>query len=485
MKEYPMNTNAIIACFSLLGFLLALSLGWITLRHSWHHNNVLLLSISVFFLIAASIATVIVAQRMSSNPRANGTATPLPAQTQLILEQSDQQGKVYSRSSLSARDGRENWQHAPSGECQQEVGHKSEIVYIGTAVDNDVVYHKMAYPTQGLICLSASSLKDGTLRWQTPFKSSQSGDNLRGGTDEQLKLLVVDGKAYFYVDNDLYVVRTADGVVQRIIRSTKVGNDEGYVASFVVDNNLLVLDYGFSTATSSLGEQLVVQRADDGTTLWKSALGQYQTPLLLSGRTLVIQSRHTGELVGLNPANGTVLWHSSVKDLTIFALSASQERVYLRANDSGTEDRTRASTSVYAISTLNGQTLWKVAVDPWDGNAPTEADGVTYIADTNTLLAVRSTDGKLLWQYKETPHSPSSMSFDPYTKIHFAQPVVVNGVLFVTLLASADDPRYLRLIPSFTLGRDQLYDGVLALRTSDGFRYWYHEVKGAQLIAVR
>lgn len=93
-----MNTNAIIASFSLLGFLLALSLGWITLRHFWHHNSVLLLSLPVIFLIGSSVGTIIVVRRMSGNSRPNETVTPLPAQTQLILEQSDQQGRVYSRS---------------------------------------------------------------------------------------------------------------------------------------------------------------------------------------------------------------------------------------------------------------------------------------------------------------------------------------------------------------------------------------------------
>ena len=485
-----MNTNAIIALcslfsfsFALIGFALALLSRWGI--YSQQSLPVFLLSIASLFLFGSVIGAVNVTQRMSSNVRSTETPTPLPAQTQLILEQSNSRGKVYARASLSARDGRENWQHALSGACQPEAGDKSEIIYTGTVVDNDIVYSKMAYPTQGVICLSATSLKDGTLLWQKPFKSSQSADNLRAGSDEEWKLLVVDGRAYFFVDNDIYVISTVDGSVQRVVRATKVGNEEGDIFSFVVYNNLLALDYGFSTATSSLGDQLVVQRADSGAVLWKSVLGQYQTPLLLSGATLVAQSNRTGGLVGLNLATGTVLWKSSLENLAIFAYSASQERVYLRANDSGTDDRTRASTSVYAIDASNGQTLWKVAVDPWDGNAPMEADGITYIADTNALLAVRATDGKLLWQYKETPHAPTSLAVDFYTKIHFAQPIVENGVLFVTLSASANDPRYLKLLPSFTLGQDQSRDGVLALRTSDGFRYWFHEIKDAHLLTVR
>ncbi len=485
-----MNTNAIIALCSLFSFSFALISFALALLSRWgiYHQQsvpVFLLIIASVFLFTSIVGTVNVVQRMNSNTHAIETPTPLPAQAQLILEQLNLQGRVYARTSLSARDGRVNWQHALSGACQQEAGENSEIIYTGTVVDNDIVYSKMAYPTKGLICLSATSLKDDTLLWQKPFKSSQSADNLRAGSDEEWKLLVVAGRAYFFVDNDVYVVRTTDGSVQRIVRATKVGNEEGDIFSFVVYNNILALDYGFSTATSSLGDQIVVQRVDSGTVLWKSTLGQYQTPLLLSGKTLVAQSNETGGLIGLNLTSGAVLWRSSLENLTIFAYSASQERVYLRANDRATDDRTRASTFVYAMSSSNGQTLWKVAVDPWDGNAPTEADGVTYIADTNALLAVRATDGKLLWQYKETPHAATSLAVDFYTKIHFAQPIVENGVLFVTLSASANDPRYLKLLPSFTLGQDQPRDGVLALRTSDGFRYWFHEIQDAHLLTVR
>jgi outer membrane protein assembly factor BamB len=285
------------------------------------------------------------------------------------------------------------------------------------------------------------------------------------------KLLIVCGALYLRVDHLLYKLDIRNGKILDKITSDFVYPGGAGFFNFASNNDELVLQYGFATGPSApFLDTLVVLQVSDDKVLWKSEPGGNQYLLALQGDTLYTQR---GSIVALRVRDGVQLWKTSLPELNVVRSSASGERVYLRAQNS----LGSANSTIYTLSARDGRLLWKVPVTSWNGGASVEADGITYIVDTNTLSAFQADTGRLLWRYKESPLPSTAIGFNPYDIMYFSQPIVVNGVVFVATNFTTSFPPPLRLIPDFCFGQCTPRTGINALRASDGKLYWHYQTQ--------
>ncbi|GAC1401658.1 MAG: hypothetical protein NVSMB49_16590 [Ktedonobacteraceae bacterium] len=135
--------------------------------------------------------------------------------------------------------------------------------------------------------------------------------------------------------------------------------------------------------------------------------------------------------------------------------------------------------SVDAVRATDGTQLWKTNVNG-DTTFSTLANGVLYVGSGATLTALRSSDGKQLWQFKGTGYYARFNSGDP--------PIVSDGIVYVASTTQisalqASDGKLLwhyalteKYSPRFVLNQQTLYlDGsttLTALRASDGHLLW-------------
>ncbi|HEX4208293.1 MAG TPA: PQQ-binding-like beta-propeller repeat protein [Ktedonobacteraceae bacterium] len=471
-----MNSNAWILLAALICLFIGLAFGVRAIRSqdATLHKQIYI-GTTLIMLSCALIGGIGVTWRMTRTPSYTPESAPLPAQSQVIMNQWSGQESSFFRASLSGKDGEVHWRYPVQSQCANS---------LLTTLANGIIYEKGTFPEKQDICIQASRLDNGTVLWSTHIKSSQPPSNLQPApvSNEQLfsptrdQLLVVDGKLILQVDDNMYVLNAQDGKILRMIKPGVSGYD-AIVSNFATNNKVLIIDYSYAESMEKgLSDIFVCVQLADGKVLWKSARGKYQDLIAVQGNTLYTQGK---SIVALRVQDGSQLWQANLPHFSIVGSSASSERVYVRAQKSSGS----ADAFVYALDAHNGRLLWKVPVDTWSGGSPVEADGITYITDTNTLSAYRANNGQLLWQQRENPLPNTAIAFNPYDRITFAQPIVVDGMVFVITSFGVSYPPPLVLIPRFCLGGCTPITGLFAFRASDGKPYWHQQVQGA-LIAV-
>jgi outer membrane protein assembly factor BamB len=142
---------------------------------------------------------------------------------------------------------------------------------------------------------------------------------------------------------------------------------------------------------------------------------------------------------------------------------------------------------LYALRVSDGAVIWTHSTGDQVFDAPTVVDGVVYASEfTDGLMALRASDGKLLWSQKGLHGSGA--------------PTVANGVIYVAAFdqriyaVSTTDGSQLwqtregEVGPSdggLAVGDGVVYvvdTGVVALRASDGTRLWRRGGDGDRLI---
>ncbi len=472
-----MNSNALIILAVLLGLLIGFFLWMKALSSQASVRKKVYVCMTLLVLSSSLIGGISVWWRMIHPQPYMPEPAPLPAQSQVIIHQwdeQDSQSRLY-RSSLSGRDGTVHWIYQDQSQC-------AENGYF--TLENGIIYQKGAIPEKQEFCVRASRLNDGAELWSRTIKSAQSPENLRTSNPMADQLLVVREALYLQVDNIIYKLDIRNGkILSRI--SPEIARSDAHLINFATNNEELVLQYDVLADGSNryndgaLEDILVVLQVSDGKMLWKSETGKYQDMMNLQGDMLYTQNR--GVVVALHVRDGTQLWKAELPQLSIVASSASSEHVYLRAQNSAGS----ADASVYVLSARDGRLLWKVPVTSWNGGAPVESNGITYIADTNTLSAFNANTGRLLWRYKESPQPSTAIAFNPYDIIYFSPPVIVDGVVFVADNFTTSYPPPLRLIPDFCLGQCTPRTGVNAFRASDGKLYWHYQTESrVELLAA-
>lgn len=456
-----MNSNALILLALLLGLLISFFLAIKAVGRQPSIRKKIYVGMTLLILGISLIGGISMWWRMTHPQPYTPEPAPLPVQSQVIIHQWDEQGLHLTRSSLSGRDGTVHWSYQDQSPC-------TENRYFALA--NGIVYQRGTVPDKQEICVQASRLNDGAELWSTTIKSNQPPGNLIGGSPNADKLLLVPGALYLQVDDILYKLDIKDGkVLDRI--TPDIVKPVGVFVNFASNNKELAIQYSFSSGPGDpLHDTIVVLQVSNDKMLWKSEPGRNQELLALQGDTLYTQR---GSVVALHVHNGAQLWKASLPELSVVASSASSEHVYLRAqNSEGSADST-----IYTLSARDGRMLWKVPASSWNGGAPAEANGITYIADANTLSALNANTGRLLWRYKESPLPSNSIGFNPYDIMYFSQPRVINGVVFVATNFMPSFPPPLRLIPDFCFGQCTPHTGINALRASDGKPYWHYQTQ--------
>ena len=470
-----MNSNALILLGALLGLFIGFPLGVKALRSRASRRKKVYIGMTLALLSCSLLGGISVGWSMRHPQSYTLEPTPLSVQSQVIAHEWSEQDPHGSRFSLSGRDGTEHWRS------------QDQCIQPGSglfALANGTLYQRGVIPEQQEICIRASRLSDGTELWSRTIKSSQSPENLHSSSLRRDHILAAHGKLYLQIDEMFYELDARDGKILNIIKPGISGHDDAVFSDFATNDEVLVLTYSimsdvYDDKNGALQDIFVVLHISDGNVLWKSSRRAYQQLIALQGNTLYTQQN--GVLVALRVRDGSALWQSDLPGGGIVTSSASRDRVYVRAQNAAGSSKA----CVYALDAQNGHILWKIPVGTWSGEAPVEANGVTYIADTNSFSALEASTGHLLWQYKQEPFSSTAIAFNPYDVISFSQPVVVDGVVFVSNTFAPSFPPPLRLLPNFCLGQCRPIIGIFALRASDGKLYWYHQIRAqVELLAA-
>lgn len=225
------------------------------------------------------------------------------------------------------------------------------------------------------------------------------------------------------------------------------------VTNPAVADGVVIIGTTASTANGAPADSPLVRRsydvitslrASDGSVLWQRPDPLYGVDNLSADRGTLIVSTWN-QLTAMRPSDGTVLrqttrgsWVPPVFDQDVIYTSDSQ--------------------GLYAIRLSDGQLLWQLpplAATPSSGTGaylrptgaylrPVVSGGVVYAGSLNTLVAVRATDGTILWQ---TSVAPSAATPTPnptgrnHTSVPGPAPIPLQPVAVARgqLVVSADD----------------------------------------------
>lgn len=160
---------------------------------------------------------------------------------------------------------------------------------------------------------------------------------------------------------------------------------------------------GFLYVGTDEGE-VIALNPDDGSVQWRTPLtSEVLTPPLASGGVLVVRT-NDGRIAALDPVNGNLLWtySSTVPVLTLRGVS-------MPLIDQGRVFAGFANGKLVALALDSGEVLWESTVGVPEGRSelerlvdidanPVLADGVIYAAAYQArLVALTSVAGSLLW----------------------------------------------------------------------------------------
>lgn len=134
--------------------------------------------------------------------------------------------------------------------------------------------------------------------------------------------------------------------------------------------------------------------AQDGTILWKTALGvSFQE--LING---VIFANDEDSIYALNASNGKLRWRYSAPDHAVVGgrLVVDGDRVYY-----GTQDSVDGSekSALYVLNAANGSLLWKFAMGSYSG--ATIMNGLVYVSSRDQYLyALDAATGAIRWRIR-------------------------------------------------------------------------------------
>lgn len=142
------------------------------------------------------------------------------------------------------------------------------------------------------------------------------------------------------------------------------------------------------------------------TEVWKADIGDGQSrryrlvaePVVARGMVFTIDSRAT---VTATSTSGGRVWQADVTPPGDHASDASGSGL---AYDDGKLFVTSGFGELVALDSATGQVLWRKNFGAGIGGAPTVSAGVAYVVTRDAAAyAVRTSDGKILWQFSSAP----------------------------------------------------------------------------------
>lgn len=183
----------------------------------------------------------------------------------------------------------------------------------------------------------------------------------------------------------------------------------------------------------TLDNRLLVYSANDGTLLWKYA-GLSETTNLLGAaaaaadNSLVVLPLSSGELYGLTPDTGRILWQDNLSAVRRFGALASISDIRgLPVIDEGIVYAASYSGRMVALDKSSGQRLWQREV----GSAETPwvaGDSVFILTAEQQLVALARTTGGIRWVAQLPRHRKN----DADEQVIWMGPVLAGGRLLLT-----------------------------------------------------
>lgn len=305
----------------------------------------------------------------------------------------------------------------------------------GSLTPDPIVAHGVIYttgiPNSQVVAQRAS---DGAVLWQKLVIQAEgkrlalAGDTLYMTTD------MIGGEVLFpgYV-HGVYALRASDGTIRWHHDTT----DPVISPPLVVDG----------VVYAGVGSSLVALRASDGTLLWQRPLavsGHPYLPLWLavSAGTIYTYGRdqnpdHPYSLTSsgdatvfaLNVTDGAVRWSRTLDgtepDQEQSAPVIAGGTLYVRSNGLGSQALARGVPSfgygLHALRASDGASLW---TNPAAITQPVASGGVVFAGDTSgNLLALRGTDGTLIWKHLVAGSVRDFWQMSPLA--------IANGTLYV------------------------------------------------------
>ncbi len=246
---------------------------------------------------------------------------------------------------------------------------------------------------------------------------------------------VINGTTLYIADGAVSAVRVTDGHVLWTVALP----DAAQESAPIVANGDVFVDTSM---------ELYAFQATDGTLLWRYDHPLAMPDLVADGATLYLASN---DVIALNASDGTNRWEATLAEgmyttQAAQALTLAGPTLYVQTQ----------SDAVFALDAQTGAQRW-VFQSPGGLSAPVIGSGTVYVATfvapvvaqgagapTYTVLALKPSDGSVLWHTTLTP-TDALGSTTP-------APILMNTTLYVLAGPTGGD--------------------VIALRTSDGSRLW-------------
>jgi len=381
--------------------------------------------------------------------------TPLPPSAYSTLSLSVADGIAYATSkdgtvtAVRVNNGSLLWRHR-----------LKEAVEESATVTNGVVYIASVTAAKNSLFLTLNTLhtSNGSLLWSHTFSID---------APTLLQLTVIDQEIFISTNVESLAVRVRDGsllwhdiIPTELVEAPTVFNGVVYVCTQDGSVNAL--------------------RASDGSTLWqykaKLSFGS-SLPVVVDG--MVYMFLEDGSIDAVRTSNGSLLWHDSAQSLLagatafvadgVIYISTLDGSMYaLRASDGRTLWHVSVHTpavvpsmivvgevvyvgtqsgSAYALNASNGVLLWLHTDQGVSLATTTVANGMVYLVsltgNTDSITALRASDGVTRWHYA-APHTPSSSAS--------WHPEIVDSIFLLAL-----------------------QDGsIVALHTSTGSSLWHY-----------
>jgi len=174
---------------------------------------------------------------------------------------------------------------------------------------------------------------------------------------------------------------------------------------FAVDKDILYTD----TFTSDLqggAAQVRAIRESDGKELWSYASENLKDARLIDGILFFSISSTSGQgiLQARDPTSGRLLWQysCSIQNCSVNFPQVQQDIAYAVVQGS-------SYSTLLALRASDGKLLWQVSQYPYALQPLLDADHLLVRTSTDTLTAYRATDGRMLWQIHVVPGEGSDV----------------------------------------------------------------------------
>ncbi len=294
-------------------------------------------------------------------------------------------------------------------------------------ITQPVVGDGMVYTLDANGKLAAFDIASGDKKWRV--KTIPKGAEEEGGGD--------GGIAYdsdkLYVTNGYRTLACFDAKTGAELWRTSL-QTPSQSAPTVVNGNVYVI---------TIDNRLLVFSATDGTGVW-SYTGVPQTTGLLNSvspaadESEIVLPQSSGEILGLNAANGQVLWQDNISAVNNNGLLAPIDNISQPVINYGTVYATSYSGHMVAFGEASGQRLWQndigSAAMPWIAG-----DNMFVITTGQQLVALSLDGGGVRWVTQLPEHKKG----DRNETIVWTGPVLAGG----RLLAAGSDGHLVEVDP--------------------------------------